>query len=158
MNTLPHINTVVPSDKAYKIINDSTDSTTATANLSFLGSAESVLLGLDSETILNTSYYYGIPISAIKISQKVDFPLTGINFLIRGVTLNYGKSNSSLSLVTITNKGNIVQYLYSYLPSIPGNYTLTFYVHITTIGIIGIYHFKGNTVTEKLTINVRIYS
>jgi len=105
-----------------------------------------------------TSYYYSIPISAFKISQKVDFPFTGINFLIKGVTLDYGKSNSSLSLVIITNKVNIFHYLYSYFPIIPGNYTLTFYVHITTIGIICIYNFKGNTVKEKLTINVRIYS
>jgi len=156
--TYPHPTSVMSLEKAYVLLNNSTDSKLTTFNLSYLGSRESVIIGVDASKYSSSSVYFGLLLFAIKFSEKVNAPLTGMTYQINNVYVSYSKSMpSELPSPTKTiymNSG--VENVYSYEYGISGNFTLTFYVHITPIGMIGPFHFNGNTVIENVTMNVKI--
>lgn len=155
--TSPHSISVMPQKKAYQSINKSTDSTNTTTTLSYLGSSETVLIGLDTPKEIGAFEYFGITIFAIKTSQKINSPLTGLTYKINSVYLNYSYYNNTLpSPLKIIYNSSGIENIYRYEYGTSGNYTLRFYVHITPVAEIGILHFLGNSVVKMVTINVKI--
>jgi len=155
--TSPHSISVMPQKEAYQLISESTDSTNTTTNLSYLGSSETVLMGLDIPKEIGAFEYFGINIFAIKTSQKINSPLTGLTYKINSVYLNYSYHNNTLpSPLEIIYKSPGIENIYRYEYGTPGNYTLRFYVHITPVAEIGILHFMGNSVVIMVTVNVKI--
>lgn len=156
--TFPHSISVMPLEKAYDLLNSSTDSTTTTFNLSYMGSRESVIIGLDTSKFATPTVLFGLILFAIKVSEKINAPLTGLTYQINNVYVRYNESNLSElphpSKTTYMNSG--IENVYTFSYPFSGNFTLTFYVNVTPIGVIGPFHFNGNTVTEKVTVNVEI--
>jgi len=157
-DTFPHSTSVMPLEKAYELLNNSTDSTNITFNLSYLGSRESVIVGLNIPKFSSSTVYFGLLLFAIKISEKINAPLTGMTYRINNVYIRYNDSNLTQlphPKETIYMDGGI-ENVYTYEYGVSGNFTLTFYVQIIPISVIGPFHFDGNTVTEKVNINVHI--
>ena len=155
--TLPQPILVMSEKSALGLIKNNSDSTTAIANLSAFGSNESVLIGADAAKNVGVTEYLGISIFVIKISQNVNFPLTGISYVINYVDLKYGDSNSTLPTpVSTRHLGSGLENIYKYEYGIAGNFTLTYYIHITSIAEIGIFHFPSETITANVSVNVAI--
>jgi len=156
--TYPHPTSVMPLEKAYELLNNSTDSKKTTFNLSYLGSRESVVIGIDAPEYGSSNVYFGLLLYAIKSDEKINAPLTGMTYEINNVYLSYNESiPSELSRPTETTYMNSgIENVYSWEYGISGNFTLTFYVQITPIGIIGPFHFNGKPVTENVTMNVQV--
>lgn len=155
-DTSPHLTSVMPLEKAYELLNNSTDSTNTTFNLNYLGSRESVIVGLDAPKFSSSTVYFGLLLFTIKISEKVNAPLTGMTYEINNVYIKYNDSNltelSHPDETIYTDSG--IENVYTCEYGVSGNLTLTFYVQIIPIGVIGPFHFDGNTMTEKVNINV----
>ena len=155
--TLPQPISVMSEKSALGLIKNNSDSTTALANLSAFGSNESVLIGADAAKNVGVAEYSGISIFVIKISQNVNFPSTGISYVINYVDLKYGDSNSTLPTPVSTKyTGSGSENIYKYEYGIAGNFTLTYYVHITPIAEIGIFHFPSKAITVNVSVNVAI--
>lgn len=156
--TSPQTISVMPLEKAYELLNNSTDSTNTTFNLSYLGSRESVIIGLDASKFGSSTVYFGLLLFAMKVSEKINDPLTGLTYKINNVYVKYNESNLSELPPPTETKYMVsgIENVYTYEYGISRNFNLTFYVHITPIGVIGPFHFNGNTVTEKVNINVQI--
>lgn len=94
-----------------------------------------------------------------KISQNVNFLLTGLSYVVNHVSLKYDDLNSTLpSPVRTKYTGSGLENIYMYEYDIPGSFTLTFYVHITPIAELGIFHFPSETVTANVSVDVAISS
>ncbi len=155
-STLPHSISAMPQENAYKLINNSIDSSNATAALSYLGSSETVMVGLDLQKNISSGAYYGPVLYVVKTSQKIGAPLTGLTYEISSVNMKYGSYNCTLSQFGTNYNNTYIESLYSCTFDILGNYTLTFYIHLTPVGEIGFLHFAGNSVVAKLSINVTV--
>ncbi|MHB1650358.1 MAG: hypothetical protein ACYCSA_10150 [Thermoplasmataceae archaeon] len=159
--TLPHPTEVVPDQEASKLISKFTDSTNTTVNLSYLGSSESVLVGLDAANNVGSTLMTSSTIFSIKTFQNVDFPLSGLTYTVTNVFMNYSNSNRSLlplSGTPIYKSYCIESQTQYYAYGIPGNYKVTYYVHVTAIAEIGILHLKGPTQVAALTFNINVTS
>ncbi|MGC8674151.1 MAG: hypothetical protein ACP5TI_03370 [Thermoprotei archaeon] len=157
-DTFPHSTSVMPLEKAYELLNNSTDSTNTTFNLSYLGSRESVIAGVDAPKFRSSTVYFGLLLFAIKTSEKINAPLTGMTYQINNVYVSYNGSNLAElphPKETIYMDSGI-ENVYTYEYGVSGNFTLTFYVQIIPIGVIGPFHFDGNAVTERVNINVHV--
>ena len=156
--TYSHPISAMPMKDAYAFLNNNTDSTLTNFNLSYLGSRESVVIGIDAPEYGSSNVYFGLLLYAIKSNEKINAPLTGMTYKINTVYLSYNESMpSELSRPTETTYMNSgIENVYTCEYGISGNLTLTFYVQITPIGFIGPFHFNGKPVTENVTMNVQV--
>ena len=156
--TYPHSTSVMPLKKAYSFININTDSTNATFNLTYLGSRESIIIGVDTSKLATPFVFFGLLIFSVKDYEKINTPLTGMTYQIDSVKVRYNESSlQELPAPTQTiNLNTVIENVYSCEYGFSGNFTLTYYISVTPIGIIGLFHFNGKEVTEKVSIYVKI--
>jgi hypothetical protein len=156
--TVPHSNSVMPLKKAYGFINTNTDSTNTTFNLTSLGSRESIIVGVDTSKLATPFIFFGLLIFSVKDYEKINTPLTGMTYQIDKVRVRYNESSTQelpvptqiIYLTTGIENVYLCEYGFS------GNFTLTYFINITPIGINGPFHFNGKEVTEKVNIDVKV--